>query len=184
MNTPATAWKPALAAMLACVALAACNTPGRQPRLLDPAITPAQAHPGDTVVLTAGVKDKFGVVDEVAVVLSKAPKRKLPPLRDDGVAPDAAAGDGIWTAGIDLPFMAPPGEFEIELHARDRHGNPLIVKTEDGEVPLVGHCRLVVVYPPDSGLLPPDLPGQPALPDQPPTPQFEVEIIPAEPTGE
>ena len=71
-------------------------------------------------------------------------------LRDDGVDPDQEAGDDIWTIQVDVPFNAPPGDFEFEVTGYDSDGEVVVVSDENGEAaPLSISFSLVIQYPPE-----------------------------------
>ena len=53
----------ALAVTITVSMLGGCHTLGRQPRLVDAAITPDQLKPGDTAIITVKVKDPQALVD-------------------------------------------------------------------------------------------------------------------------
>jgi len=131
---------------LALVMTAGCNTMGRQPRLEQAMISPEVLKPGDSAVITVHLKDKYDIVEEVnGVVLEDT--RVTFRLRDDGEPPDAEADDGIWSLMVDVPFLAPPGEFTLEIAGYDSRGNIVLVRTPEGEGPLKQSCRVVVEYP-------------------------------------
>ena len=69
-------------------------------------------------------------------------------LKDDGISPDAVAGDGIWTLQVDVPFNAPPGDFVLTMSMLDERGEPVLVQNEFGEIhPLTASFSLVIRYP-------------------------------------
>ncbi len=144
-----------------------CNTLARQPKLRDPMITPvgqqpgttffsdrgdvppasATLRPGDSAVLTCRVADRHLVVRQVTGVVQEDDRIKFK-LRNDGNPPDVRAGDQIWSLQVDVPFMAPPGDFTMELTAYRSDGQVVQVKTKDGGVvPLKATCVFSVVYP-------------------------------------
>jgi len=136
-----------LAVALVLAAVAGCNTLGRQPRLDEPIINPTELKPGDTAVISVTVKDKHGIVRRVEGVVIEDARIKFK-LRDDGVAPDVAAGDNIWTLQVDVPFQAPPGEFLLELTAYRSDGTPVPVRSEEGTtVPLTTSIPVVIQNP-------------------------------------
>ena len=51
---------------------------------------------GDSAVITVKVSDRHGVVDRVEGYVVEDPRLKFN-FKDDGVAPDEKAGDGVWT---------------------------------------------------------------------------------------
>ncbi len=145
------------------VAGVGCNAQSRQPRLVDATITPARLQPGDTAVITVQVeRDRFGIVDQVRAVV-REDRRMTFDLRDDGHLPDAEPGDGIWSLLVDVPFMAPPGEFTLELTAYDAAGQVISVRgPEGGEMPLSATCVFRVEHPD------PELPQQDSPEDEVP----------------
>lgn len=122
------------AGLAVAAALSGCSTYGRQPRLSEAAIAPAQLRPGDTAVISIKVEnDRFDIVERVRAAVREDPRMKFD-LRDDGQPPDAVAGDGVWTLPVDVPFIAPPGEFTLDITAYDAGGNPIPVKGPEGAV--------------------------------------------------
>ncbi len=150
------------AALLVCAVIlaAGCNTLSRQPHLNNPTIAPATLKPGDSAVITVKVVDKHSIIKRVTAVVKEDQRVKLQ-LKDDGVPPDAKAGDGIWSRQVDVPFMAPPGQFTLEITAYNSKNEPVLVKTAKGQTgPLSATCTLKIQYPPEGA------PGQktPAAP--------------------
>ena len=139
------------AVLLACASLAAaisgCATAGRQPSMKGARIAPADLKPGDTAVITVEVQDRFGIVSRVEGVV-KEDRTITFRLLDDGVAPDEKAEDGVWTIQVDVPFNAPPGEFEFEVVGYSDSGEVIVVRDEVGETaPLSISFGLVINYP-------------------------------------
>ena len=131
------------------VAASGCNTLGRQPKFREAQIEPSVLKPGDSAIITVLLIDKIRTVDKVVGVLPDYPGMKLA-LRDDGNPPDEQAADGIWTLQVDVPFMAPPGEFVLDITAFDRNGDVVIVKQADkSQGPLSTTCTLEIQYPPE-----------------------------------
>lgn len=143
--------------------LVGCNTLGRQPQLMEAQITPSTLRPGDSALITVKVKDKYDIVCDVVGVIREDQRQKFR-LRDDGQPPhDTTAGDGIWSFMVDVPFLAPPGQFTLEFTALDSRGNPVIVKTRDGAVPLKQTCIFAIHFPPENA-------GPGGAPPGPPAP--------------
>lgn len=141
-----------------------CNTMGRQPKLSNPTIEPATLKPGDSAVITVKATDKNKIIHRIVGTVQEDARMPLP-LRDDGKAPDEAAGDNIWSLQVDVPFMAPPGQFTLELTAYDSRGQAIIVRKSRKETgPLTANCTLVIQYPPESV----GTPGAPTPPESPP----------------
>ena len=110
-------------------------------------ILPADLEPGDTAVITVRVEDKFGVVRRVEGVVKEDRTVKFNFL-DNGVSPDADAGDEIWTVQVDVPFNAPPGTFEFEVTGYDGEDEVVVVEDEHGEAaPLQTSFTLDIRYP-------------------------------------
>lgn len=146
-----------------------CNTLSRQPKLMEAQITPSVLRPGDSALMTVHVKDKYGVVRDVVGVVREDQRQKFR-LRDDGVAPhDTTAGDGVWSFLVDVPFLAPPGQFTLEFTALDSRGKPVLVKTREGTVPLRQTCTFSIEFPQEQPANSPLQPG--ATPTAPDTPQ-------------
>jgi hypothetical protein len=132
--------------ILSLVALAGCNTLGRQPKLRDAAIEPGVLRPGGVGLITVDAKDRFDVISRVEGVVVQDPRMRLP-LSDDGVAPDAKAGDGVWSLEVEVPDEAVPGEFTLDITAFDRDGNPVLVKNEEGNVVVLTATCDVIIQP-------------------------------------
>ena len=152
------------AAILLAVAMAGCNTMGRQPKLQDATINPVALKPGDNAAITVKVVDKHKIVQRVVATVAEDQRMKFK-LRDDGAAPDEKAGDGIWSYSVRVPFMAPPGNFTLEITAYNAKGEAINVKKGQKEIgPLTATCTWSITYPPDAA--PPVAPAgdQPAAP--------------------
>ncbi len=121
-----------LTTLAVAIVLSGCATT-KQPMITSAAIIPNQLQPGDTAVISVQIEDKFGVVTRVEGVVKEDPTLNFK-LLDDGQAPDAAAGDGIWTLEVAVPFNAPPGDFQFNLVAYDDSGSPVLIRDENGEV--------------------------------------------------
>lgn len=128
------------------VAMAGCNTAGRQPQFQRALIAPDQLKPGDTAIIQVEVKDKFDVVSRVEGVVKEDPTIRLK-LRDDGEAPDETAGDKIWALQVDVPYQATPGEFLLQITAYRADGSVVPVKTQDGSAPLSASVPLTILNP-------------------------------------
>jgi len=125
-----------------------CNAQRRQPRLTSATITPAQLKPGDSAVITVIVeRDRFDIVDKVSALVREDPRIKFD-LKDDGNnLPDEEAGDGIWSLLVDVPFMAPPGDFTLEFKGYDEDGDVIpVLGPEGGEMPLSTTCLFSVEH--------------------------------------
>ena len=119
----------------------------RQPKLRDVTVEPASFEPGSTGVITVRCLDRHRIVTRVVGVVQEDPRMKFR-LHDDGVAPDKTAGDGVWSLQVDVPFMAPPGDYTLEVTAYRADGEAVRVKNADGEtVPLQATGAFVIRYP-------------------------------------
>jgi hypothetical protein len=124
-----------------------CNTTGRQPQFKSATITPAQLKPGDNAVITADVKDRHNIIRKIEGVVQEDPSIKLK-LNNEGVAPDAKAGDNLWSLQVAVPFQAPPGSFLLQLTAYRADGTPVPVKTKGGKSePLTATVPVVIQNP-------------------------------------
>ncbi len=127
-----------------------CSTVGGQPGLQQAKIRPATLRPGDTAIVTVNVIDAHRIVDRVVGVVKEDPRMKFN-MADNGQGPDASANDGIWTLQVDVPFMAPSGEFTLELTAYSEDGQVIMVRdAELGKAPLSAACQLVIEHPAES----------------------------------
>ncbi|HOJ33972.1 MAG TPA: hypothetical protein PKY35_06785 [Candidatus Hydrogenedentes bacterium] len=150
------------------VVCSGCNTLSRQPQLMDAQITPSSLRPGDSALMTVRVKDKHDVVKDVVGIVREDQRQKFR-LRDDGIAPhDTTAGDGVWSFLVDVPFLAPPGQFTLEFTALDSRGKPVLVKTREGTVPLRQTCTFSIEFPKEQPQNnPPQAGTAPAAPETP-----------------
>jgi len=148
--------------LIACICTG-CATITSQPTLSSAQILPSDLKPGDTAVITVKVDDKFGVVKRIEGVVKEDRTIKFK-FEDNGAMPDDEANDGIWTIQVDVPFNAPPGEFNFEVTAYDEMGEIVVVDDKAGEAaPLATSFALEIHYP--------DEPAAPAA------------AVPAEPTN-
>lgn len=128
-------------------ALAGCATSSRQPSMKEARIQPEHLEPGDTAIITVEVADRFDIVQRVEGLV-KEDRTITFKLRDDGITPDKKAGDNIWTIQVDVPFNAPPGDFEFEVMAYNSKGEAIVVHDENDEAaPLSISFKLVIEYP-------------------------------------
>ena len=132
---------------------AGCATMGNQPAMSGASLDPPELTPGDSAILTVKVHDKYNIVRNVVGVIEgyEDVAEKLE-LRDDGIEPDAKAGDGIWSLEVDAPFLAPPGSFNILITAYDDQGRPVRVRTMKGPAPLVQTCKVVILFESGEGI--------------------------------
>lgn len=133
--------------VVAAVVLAGCNTLGRQPKLEDAVIKPAELKAGGTAVISVKVVDRHNVVERVEGVVEEDSSIRLK-LRDDGADPDAKAGDNVWTLRVDVPEHAPSGAFTLELLAYRSDGTPVPIRNADRDVVNLATSLAVVITPP------------------------------------
>jgi hypothetical protein len=127
--------------------LAGCNTYGRQPRVRQALIEPAELHPGDTALISVQIEDRFGIVKRVEGVVREDPRITFQ-LRDDGVEPDLKAGDGIWILPVDVPFQAPPGKFTLDVTAYRSDGEAIVVRDEKENAVVLGSSfEMLILFP-------------------------------------
>lgn len=156
------------AAVLFALAMTGCNTMGRQPKLQNATINPAALKPGDSATITVKVVDKHKIVQRVVATVAEDQRMKFK-LRDDGLPPDEKAGDGIWSYSVRVPFMAPPGNFTLEITAYNAKGDAINVKKGQKEVgPLTASCTWSIEYPPDAAPAPAQAPAASAPAQEPP----------------
>lgn len=137
-------WTAGLFLAWACIG---CATVTSQPKLSSAQILPSDLKPGDTAVITVKVDDKFGVVKRVEGVVKEDRTIKFK-FEDNGAMPDDEANDGIWTIQVDVPFNAPPGQFNFEVTAYDETGEVVVVDDKAGEAaPLATSFTLEIQYP-------------------------------------
>ena len=99
------------------------------PTVSDAKIEPAIVRPGDQFVITAAVADPAKEVAKVQAVVVQYPEFSLP-LNDKGEGADRQAGDGIWSAGADVPSDAPSGTYDIAIWPRDAAGKSFQVNDQ------------------------------------------------------
>lgn len=156
------------AAVLFALAMTGCNTMGRQPKLQNATINPAALKPGDSATITVKVVDKHKIVQRVVATVAEDQRMKFK-LRDDGLPPDEKAGDGIWSYSVRVPFMAPPGNFTLEITAYNAKGDAINVKKGQKEVgPLTASCTWSIEYRPDAPPTPGQAPSASAPAQEPP----------------
>ncbi len=137
----------AFSLLLALSVLAGCNTFGRQPKLQDAMIAPAQLKPGDTAVITVHAADKHHIIKRVEGVVREDARIKLK-LRDDGAEPDKEANDKVWSMQVDVPFQALPGSFNLDLTAYRSDGTPVPVKQKGKTSPLTATVPVTIAAAP------------------------------------
>lgn len=130
------------------LALTGCATQSRQPGFIDVRMTPYILKPGDQqVLIIVKINDRFDTVTRLEGVVKEDPSIVLP-LVDDGTGPDEKANDDIWVGEVDVPFDAPPGEFDLEITAYNINGERVLIRNEEEEVmPLVTNVQFVIRYP-------------------------------------
>lgn len=122
-----------LLAVMALILAQGCNTLSGQPEIRSAEINPQRLQPGDTAIITVDVVDKSEIISRIeGIVLGNA--QHTFKLQDDGQGPDKKAGDNIWSMQVDVPAMAPPGEFVLEFTAYRSDGMPISVRDKSGNV--------------------------------------------------
>jgi alpha-mannosidase len=81
-------------------------------------IVPQQAEPGEAIGLRVALEDPRRQVGKASLGVRGVPEIeiKLNP-----------AGEGVWTAQMNLPAMAPPGKYTLELRVLGQQGQALAV---------------------------------------------------------
>ncbi len=98
------------------------NPDVQPPRILAASCLPATApNNGATVLITATVSDNRGVAS-VYAPLTPLGLGETTSLRDDGVAPDTRAGDGIWNGTFRVTDSVLGDTYALVVAARDRAG--------------------------------------------------------------
>ena len=136
-----------LVVFLVAVPWAGCATlTPRQPTMTNARVTPDVLKPGDVAVITVEVSDRYDTVARVEGIVEEDRQVTLN-LKDDGVAPDAEAEDGIWTLEVDVPRQAPPGDFHLVLTGYDADGGVVLVRNKQGDTaPLSAACLVVIQF--------------------------------------
>jgi hypothetical protein len=129
------------------VAVAGCNTTGRQPQFTKAAIAPNELKPGDTAVITVDLKDRHDIVASLEGVVREDPTIKLK-LRPAESARKSGLKPNEWTLQVDVPFQAPPGNFTLDISAYRADGSPVVVKGAEGKaLPLMVTVPVVIKTP-------------------------------------
>ena len=125
---------------------AGCATPGRIPSFSSATIRPETLKPGDRALITADIRDRFGIVKSVVAIVRENPDIEIA-LKDDGVAPDLSPGDGVWTVDIVIPFEAPAGEFTLDVRGINEDGEVIAVPGAEGSaVPLSAEVHVSIHF--------------------------------------
>ena len=125
-------------------ALSGCAT--QRLALMDAKIVPAKLTPGEDALLCVKVIDPKGVVAAVVATVREYPTitLELNDIADEG---DKDAGDGVWSAGKEVPGEAEPGLYNWDFAAYDTGGDPIKVATETGaEKRLAAETSVEIVY--------------------------------------
>ena len=130
-------------------AVPACSTLPTVPEIRSALIEPSELKPGDTAIVSVQILDRYTRVKQVQGVVKQDQTITLV-LKDDGVAPDMEAGDGLWTLKVDVPFNAPPGGFTFKISAFDLNGNLIIVRDENNEATGMSTTFTLKITYPDS----------------------------------
>jgi hypothetical protein len=114
--------------------------------------TPAVVKPNEenTIIFTAGVTDATSGVDSVTIDLSSIGGSDTVVMLDDGVAPDAVAADGIYTADITVTITT-EGTYSLTVTATDMAGNEtdadvILVVSSDTEDPVITDPAIIYKY--------------------------------------
>ncbi len=117
---------------------------GQQLAMMDARSDPAKLSPGDESIICVRVIDTQGVVAAVTATVREYPAISLD-LNDSGEEGDKVAGDGVWSIAFDIPYEAPPGEYNWDFEAFDADGDPVKITTkEGGEEPLIAEAAIEV----------------------------------------
>ena len=92
---------------------------GLAPELSDGEASPSEAQPGNLVTYTVRATDTGGGIGDVFVDLTDIGGDGFVRMSDDGVEPDAAEGDGVYTASDELSSSASDGDHTVTVTARD-----------------------------------------------------------------
>jgi hypothetical protein len=111
--------------------------------MVDAAIVPSEAAPGETVLFTVKIIDPKHVVKWVDVVVDEYPDAAFD-LYDDGTEGDVAAGDGIWSYEFVVPYGAPAGTYHWTFTAYDENLEFVDTGSQTGEEPVLPTATLVV----------------------------------------
>lgn len=105
-------------------------------------VVPAQARPGDSVLVSVRVVDPRGDVDTVAATLHGV-NGFMFDLYDNGTHGDTTRGDGVWSYALEIPTLAGAKTYRVIVTAYDRSGD--IIEHENAKgvpAPLTTETRL------------------------------------------
>lgn len=136
---------------LAMTGLLGCNTFTSQPRFNEAVVSPPVLAPDSAGIITVDVHDPNKIVARVEGVVQEDDRISLT-FRDDGVPPDAAADDDVWTIQVEVPFEAPPGEFTLVITAYREDGMPIMIQPKgQGSQPMTTTLPVIIRYPEETG---------------------------------
>lgn len=101
--------------------------------LTNPLLEPNSVAQGDPLLVSVHVVDEASQVDTVTAKV--AGTEMSVDLLDNGTNGDVTAGDGIWTATLQLEEDLRPKNYAVDIFIFDVNGQP-IAETRDGEDPL------------------------------------------------
>ena len=111
--------------------LCGCATTAK-PALTEARIVPPKVSAGEEIVICVRVIDPQGVVAAVITTVREFPDISFD-LNDEGQEGDKVASDGVWSYTFELPWEAPPGEYNWDFEAYDADGNLMKVTGKGGE---------------------------------------------------
>lgn len=98
--------------------------------LTNASVAPVSVRPGSATLLSVDVVDTNRAVDTVAAVVGE--NVFAVDLYDNGMNGDVAAGDGRWSALVNVPQTLADGAYTINIHSYDAQGAPLTIPGADG----------------------------------------------------
>ncbi len=95
------------------------------------AVSPPQARPGDTVVVTVQISDPKHEIDTVAASLD-GENGYLFDLYDDGTYGDEVPNDGIWSYALKVPQSLDAESYTIAIVPYNRFGDQIVTAGATG----------------------------------------------------
>ncbi|MCH7959443.1 MAG: hypothetical protein IID08_04905 [Candidatus Hydrogenedentes bacterium] len=109
-------------------------------------VIPAQARPGESVLVSVHVADPRGQIDTVAATLHGV-NGFMFDLYDNGTHGDAIQGDGVWSYVLQIPTLAGASSYRVVVTAYDRSGDIIEFDNSEGEsTPLTTETLLGITH--------------------------------------
>jgi hypothetical protein len=107
-------------------------------------VKPAIVAPGEDATIMIVFK---GPADKIASVTATVRRNTkfFYLLNNDGIEGDETANDKIWSFAFTVPLEAPSDTYYLDISAKDKEGNEIIVRSSEAlETGLIGTVEVVV----------------------------------------